>query len=162
LGGGNRTVLRVDRVTGALSTVSSNGYLIGNVEGTAVEPSGMILAVSGTTGFPTGTGNVVRINPVTGAQTLLSSGGLFNTPRDGTVGDDGTIYVLDSHQSIIKVDPVSGQQTLLTSDSTFQQWFGIDNLLPASGGMNSVIQSGSVTISNLLDGNAEVLAANTA
>jgi hypothetical protein len=157
LGGSNRMVLRVNRVTGAVTVVTSNGYLIGNVEGTAVEPSGTILAVSGSFGA----GNVVRINPVTGAQTLLTSGGLLNTPRDVTVGDNGDIYVLDSHQAIIKVDPVTGQQTLLTTNFTFQQEFGIAALLPGSGGATSIIQSGSVTLSNLLDGTAEVLAADT-
>src|SRR5262249_10893771 len=74
VGGSNRQVLRVNRVTGAVTSVAANGYLIGNVEGTAIEPSGSILAVSGSFGA----GNVVRINPVTGAQTLLSSGGFFN------------------------------------------------------------------------------------
>jgi hypothetical protein len=153
LGGTNRQVSRVNHVTGAQSSVAVSGYLTGNVEGTAVEPSGNILAVTNA--------NLVRINPVTGAQTLLSSGGLFNVLRDVTVGDNGDIYVFDSHQSIIKVDPVTGQQTLLTNNFGFDQEFGIAALLTGSGGALSTIQSGSITITNLLDGNAEVLAADT-
>jgi hypothetical protein len=158
LGGSNRQVDRVNHITGTYSLVSANGYLIGNVEGTAVEPTGTILAISGSGGA----GNVVRIDPVTGAQTLLTSGGLLNTPRDLAVGDDGSIYVLDSSKALIQVDPVTGQQTLLANDFTFQQDFGLAALLPGPAGMNSIIQSGRVTISNLRDGSAESLAASTA
>jgi hypothetical protein len=153
LGGSSRQVSRVNRVTGVQTSVAVGGFLTGNVEGTAVEPSGTILAVTNA--------NLVRINPLTGAQTLLSSGGLFNVLRDVTVGDNGDIFVFDSHQSIIKVNPTTGQQTLLTSSIGFDQEFGIAALVTGSNPAISTIQSGSITLTNPLDGNAEVLAANT-
>jgi hypothetical protein len=153
LGGNGNTISRINPTTGVSSFVAGGSYLTGNVEGIAVEPSGSLLAVS--------SANLVRINPVTGAQTLLSSGNNFHVPRDVAVGDDGSIYVIDSHQTLIKVDPVSGQQTVLTNNFTFEQEWGLAAVLPGAGGALSWIQSGSVTITNLLDGNAESLAAST-
>jgi hypothetical protein len=142
--------------------VAQNGLLSGgNVWSVAVEPSGTILAVAGTNnGF--NNANLVRIDPVTGAQTLVSSNGLFSTPHDVTVGDNGVIYVIDGgNHMLITVDPVTGQQTALSLNFVPQWGLGLAALLPGASGMTPVMQSATVTITNLLDGAAESLAANT-
>src|SRR5262249_3864998 len=120
---------------------------------------GTILAAAGTNnGF--NDANLVRIDPVTGAQTLVSKDGNFSTIEDIAVGDNGTIYVINGNQTFVKVDPVTGQQTLL-SLPFFPRWAdGLAALLPGAGGMTPLLPSATVTIANHLDGAAEVLAAN--
>ena len=64
--------------------------------------------------FPTG---IIGIDPSTGAQTAVSSGGLFSLPTYIAEGSDGQLYVTDLQAlgtgAIIRVDPNSGQQSLL-------------------------------------------------
>jgi hypothetical protein len=159
--GNNHEVDRVNHLTGASTVVAQNGLIIGGkVWSVAVEPGGTILAAAGTNNG-INSANLVRIDPVTGAQTLVSSNGNFSTVEDITVGDNGAIYVIDGNHTLIQVDPVTGQQTVL-SLNFFPQWGnGLAALLPSAGGMTPVVLSATVTITNRLDGAAEVLAANT-
>src|SRR5262249_49535908 len=139
--GSGHQVYRINHLTGASTFVSQNGLLLGgNVWSVAVEPSGNILAVAGTnSGFHKA--NLGRIDPATGAQTLVSSNGNFSTPRDVAVGDNGVIYVIDGNHTLIKVDPVTGQQTVLNL-SFFPQWGnGLAALVTGAGGMAPLITS---------------------
>jgi hypothetical protein len=75
----------VDPLTVTTSIVSSDGFFgSGQINVGVVEADGNILV---TTGDPTSGGcsfdaacGVIRVNPATGAQTVVSSGGLFGTP----------------------------------------------------------------------------------
>ncbi|HLJ91699.1 MAG TPA: hypothetical protein VKU02_00765 [Gemmataceae bacterium] len=63
---------------------------------------------------------VLAINPVTGDQDVVSTGGLFVNPFDLRIAPNGNIIVLDGGSSgnsgtIISVDPKSGLQTALTT-----------------------------------------------
>ncbi|MEA2219932.1 MAG: hypothetical protein QOJ35_2558 [Solirubrobacteraceae bacterium] len=80
--GGAGAVIRVDPVTGAQTTVSSGGSLV-DPTGIAVDADGHILVVDRsafTAPDAFVAGAVIRIDPLTGAQTTLSSGGLFVSP----------------------------------------------------------------------------------
>jgi PKD domain len=66
-------------------------------------------------------GAVIRLNPYTGHQTLVASGGFFFDPAGITVGPDGSIYVIDNlfgsnSGIVIRIDPRTGAQHLVASN----------------------------------------------
>ncbi len=70
--------------------------------GDFVSPIGIAVARGGTVLVADadafgGPGGVIRVDPVTGAQTKVSAGGLFSNPFDITVEADGSILVVDPH-----------------------------------------------------------------
>jgi hypothetical protein len=114
------SVVRVDRVTGARTLVSSNASPAGGPAlvhplGIAVEPGGGIL-VADMVAFPQGKGGVIRVDPVTGARTTLSRNGspsgapFFDYPTDVAVAPNGDVYVVDD-VGVLRVDPVTGART---------------------------------------------------
>jgi hypothetical protein len=129
-------ILRSDPATGSLVEISRNGSqgnLFMRPYDLAVErDGGLVVADLGQPNVEDGA--VIRVNPYTGRQTLVSSGGLFFDPAGLTVAPDGSIYVIDNHLgptggTVIKVDPRTGAQTLIASNFTppalFQNSFGI-------------------------------------
>ncbi len=57
---------------------------------------------------------------MTGAQTVVSSGGFFVGPYGLAIEASGNILVADANaQAVIRVDPVSGAQTLVSSGGLF-------------------------------------------
>src|SRR4029077_6907936 len=66
-----------------------------------------------------------RINSRSGAQSVISSGGLFQTPDGVAVAANGDIYVADRTAGIIRVNPTSGVQTLVSSGGSFATLFAI-------------------------------------
>jgi len=63
-----------------------------------------------------GNSNVIlRINPNTGEQTNVSSGGSLTGPTGLDVGPDGNLYVATFSNSILRIDPNDGAQTIITS-----------------------------------------------
>jgi hypothetical protein len=81
-------------------------------------PSGTILVASsplaGQTSAPTG---IIGVNPSTGAQFVVSSGGQFSLPETIREGPNQQLYVADylasGNGAVIDVDPSSGQQTIV-------------------------------------------------
>jgi hypothetical protein len=75
-----------------------------------------------------GNAGIVAVDPVTGAQRIVSKGGLFAEPDDVVVGPSGKLFVVDSTQSggsIVSFDPVTGTQAILASGGLFAIPFGI-------------------------------------
>ncbi len=65
-------------------------------------------ALGGSAGDPVG-GRIIKVDPDTGAQTMISSGGLLDGPCDVAMDAAGNIIVLDRLDlQIIKVDPDDG------------------------------------------------------
>jgi sugar lactone lactonase YvrE len=67
-----------------------------------------------------GTGQIVRVDPTTGAQTVISSGGQFIDPYGVALAPDGSLIVADRGSfggagTIFRVDPTTGVQTVITS-----------------------------------------------
>src|SRR5262249_26530343 len=64
--------------------------------------------------FPTG---IIGVNPNTGAQSVVSTGGLFTLPTYFTEAPDQQLYVSDlavfGSGAIIRVDPTTGQQSVV-------------------------------------------------
>lgn len=80
----------------------------------------------------TNTGSIIKVDPATGAQTLLSTLGLLNRPASITIDNDGAILVANLNgprgntvASILRIDPVTGAQTLLAHHGLLQNPTGI-------------------------------------
>jgi streptogramin lyase len=119
-------VFRVDPVTGARTLVSSNSSPAGGpsfLEPLAIarEADGSILVAN----YASGNGQLLRVDPVTGARNLVSSntnppgGPSLIDPWGLTVEPDGKILVADSGAAaLIRIDPVTGARTLVSSNTS--------------------------------------------
>jgi DNA-binding beta-propeller fold protein YncE len=63
---------------------------------------------------------VVRVDPLSGAQTVISAGGLLDTPTALAVEADGRLLVTDTGtfsgvDALVRIDPVTGTQTRLAT-----------------------------------------------
>lgn len=105
---GARTVLRIDRETGAQSVVSQDGLII-DAEGMTSDATGLDLFLTDPI-----QDTIVHVDGITGAQTLVTSGGLLAGGRDLTLGLDGQLYVANglSANKIVRVDPTTGAQSV--------------------------------------------------
>jgi sugar lactone lactonase YvrE len=87
-------VIRVDPQTGVQTVVSSGGYFA-EPTGIKIDPNGSILVVDpfAFPGAGVDGGAMIRVNPMTGAQTVVSSGGSFYRPDGIAVAPNGDIFV---------------------------------------------------------------------
>jgi len=72
-----------------------------------------------------GPSSVIRVDPVSGSQTTVSTGGDFDDPRGIAVEADGDILVADLADGVIRVDPVTGAQTTVSSGGSFVTPYGV-------------------------------------
>jgi sugar lactone lactonase YvrE len=117
-------VIRVDSVTGARTLVSANANPTG--EPSFLEPLAIALEANGNIlvgNYASGNGAVLRVDPVTGARTTVSSntsppgGPSLSVPSGITVDADGSILVADSG-TVIRIDPVTGARTLVSNNAS--------------------------------------------
>jgi hypothetical protein len=175
--GNTGAVIAVNPATGEQEVVSDNTINTGtdlfvDPLGIALEASGSILVADISAG-PANTGAVIRVNPTTGQQTLVSDNNvntgadLFDEPMAIALESDGSILVADNTaltaDSVIRVNPSTGQQTLVSSNAVnagtdlFSQLSGIavepggqilvsdlDSLTPHFGG-GAVIRVDPIT-----------------
>jgi hypothetical protein len=140
-------VLRVNPATGALQEVSRNsarqGTLFRHPYDIAVAPGGGSLYVVDMGEFaagnaPAADGRIIRIDPASGAQTIVSQGGELVDPAGIAVAPNGTLYVVDNvgvggnprvpgggRPTVIRIDPVSGAQSVVSRDGDLCYPFGI-------------------------------------
>jgi DNA-binding beta-propeller fold protein YncE len=118
-------ILRTEPATGSLVEISRNGpqgNLFQRPYDLAVESDGNLVVAD--LGEPNRKdGAVIRVDPLTGQQSLVSSGGEFFDPAGIAVAPDGQIYVVDNRApdndgAVIRVDPRTGVQTLVTERSS--------------------------------------------
>ena len=123
-------ILRSEPATGSTVEISRNGpqgNLFRRPYDLAVEPSGSLVVAD--MGVPNQKdGALLRVDPVTGRQSVVSSGGLFFDPAGIAVGPGGSLYVLDNFDGIdsgavIKVDPRTGAQTLISANVILPRLF---------------------------------------
>ncbi len=121
--GGPGGIIRVDPTTGAQTVISSGGNFV-DPSGITLDAAGQILVADvdfgGSPGV-SGPGAVILVDPVTGAQTVVSTGGNFIGPVRVVVDAAGQIIVSD-HASfkIIRVDPGTGVQTVISSGGSLK------------------------------------------
>jgi hypothetical protein len=116
-------ILRGEPATGSTVEISRNGSqgtLFHQPYDLAVEASGSLVVAD--MGVPNQKdGAVIRVDPVTGRQSLVSSGRNFYDPSGIAIGPGGFLYVLDNlagtnSGAVIRVDPNTGAQQLIASD----------------------------------------------
>ena len=63
---------------------------------------------------------IIKVNPSTGIQEIISVGGLFQNPTDCIILPDNNLLVSDSSaHGLIRVDPTNGEQTFLSVGGLF-------------------------------------------
>jgi sugar lactone lactonase YvrE len=62
-------------------------------------------------------GFIIKVDPVSGEQMVISSGGYLRQPFAPAVDQNGAIIVSDTSGRLVRVDPETGQQTLLKDNS---------------------------------------------
>lgn len=112
-----RIVTKLNVLTGERSTLTSLGLLGTDAQDTFV--TGLTLGPSGdvfVTVYASPYTGVVRVNHLTGQQTLLASGGMINGPIGIALAPNGKLVVGDvSNNSIIEVDTIDGSQRRIAS-----------------------------------------------
>ncbi|MEA2366713.1 MAG: gluconolactonase, partial [Thermoleophilaceae bacterium] len=130
-------ILRANPATGGLVEISRNGAqgdLFRHPYDIAVAADGnLLVADMGAYATPTdrsADGRIVRVDPVTGHQSLLTQGNLLVDPAGIALAPDGLIYVVENvgtlgTPSVVSVNPVTGAQTLVTQGGQLCYPFGI-------------------------------------
>ena len=130
-------VLRANPATGALTEISRNGAqgdLFRHPYDIAVAADGSLLVADmGSYATPSdrmADGRIIRVDPVTGQQSLVTSGNLLVDPAGLAIAPGGLIYVIENvgttgQPGVVSVDPVTGSQTLVTQGGELCYPFGI-------------------------------------
>ena len=117
-------VYRVD-LTNGVATVVSSGGLMFRLNRVEIDAGGDLLISSRLLGSPNvivGPG-ILRVDPETGEQSVVSAGGLFGNPQGFAIDANGDLYVADlgfeddyesQPERIIHVDVETGEQTLIS------------------------------------------------
>lgn len=116
--------------------------LVPSASAVVLEPGDLIVAdFNGAWDDPAGPatgGHILRVNPTTGAQTMISSGGDLDAPYDLGIDAAGNIIVLDKDRTvwpssgqIIKVNPADGSQAVISEAGLFVNPMGL--AIDASG-----------------------------
>jgi hypothetical protein len=130
-------VLRADPATGGLTEISRNGAqgdFFRHPYDIAVAGDGSLL-VADMGAYATVTdrspdGRIIRVDPVTGRQSLVTSGNLLVDPAGIAIAPDGLIYVVENvgtlgTPGVVSVNPTTGAQTLVTQGGQLCYPFGI-------------------------------------
>jgi sugar lactone lactonase YvrE len=112
-------ILAVHVQTGATSYVTKDGMLQDRLTDLIVTKTGRILCASWSSPGG-GLGDIVEVDPSTGAQTVFATGGYLVRPGALALSATGALLVLDFGATIgdgrlVRIDLASGQQTLLHS-----------------------------------------------
>jgi len=107
--------------------VSAGGNLSGNLagpNGIAIDAAGYIVVSSDRSGVP-GSGVIIRVDPVTGAQTVISEGGSLSSLNAIAIDAAGNYWVANGFGSIIRVDSTTGAQSVVSSGGSLVTPLGI-------------------------------------
>jgi streptogramin lyase len=104
----------------------------------------------------TGPGGVIRVDPTSGAQTVISSAGSFSEPVRIAINANGDIFVSDQNNGVFRVDSQTGAQTLVSAGGYFIAPFGI--AIAANGDLLVADAGGSVLRVDPTDGTQTVVA----
>ena len=130
-------LMRVDPATGGLVEISRNGpqgALFDHPYDLVGAPDGSLLVADmgrfATSAQRTPDGAIVRVDPVTGAQSLVSAGGRLVDPAGLALAPDGTIFVVENvglggDPEVLRIDPATGAQSVVTSGDKLCYPFGI-------------------------------------
>lgn len=136
-------IIRVDSGTGAQEKIADGGFLC-DPQAVAIEANLNLLVADTCSG-----GSVIRINPFTGEQKVVSRG-TGSSPTGIAIADDGTPFVSDFNNAVFKMDPLKGTREPVSAGSAFTQPTAIalkqdaQNLLVGIFVAGQTLQGGSV------------------
>jgi len=110
-------VLRIKQDTGEATVVSSGLPLYGPIR-IAISRNGNLFVCNRETPDEVTsieTNDIIQIDPNTGAQTIVTAGGLLQDAGILAMDENDNILVADQLSGLIRVNSVTGEQTLLTS-----------------------------------------------
>jgi DNA-binding beta-propeller fold protein YncE len=102
--------------------------------GSFVTPANLLVAANGDlfvadSDIAGGLGGVIRVNPATGAQMVVASGGFFTDPIGIAFDSNGNLVLADGFSggtgAVIRVDPATGTQTVISAGGFFARPVGI-------------------------------------
>jgi len=155
-------VVHIDPVTGAQTSISSGGVFL-SLFGVGLDTNGLLYVVDRDAFNITnqGSGGVIRVDPATGQQTVVSVRDNLESPMGMAVEANGDVVAASFFgDSIVRVDPATGAQSLVATNGLLSGPIGLvvetnGNLLvadsdapavlrvdPASGAQVSVSQAG--------------------
>src|SRR5439155_17815446 len=109
------------------TTFSTADFTI-NPQGVAVDSNGDVF-VTLVAGFGSAEGAVIRVDPITGARTIVSSGSLLVDPEGIAIDAAGHLLVSDPNNTdpgrIILIDAVTGAQSLVSGGGSLVNPIGI-------------------------------------
>ncbi len=168
-------IIRVDPATGVQTPVSTGGELV-DPAGVAVAPDGSLLVVEnvGVGGDPrtpiTQRPAVIRVNPRTGAQSVLARGAPMCYPFGIAVDRQGGILVSDfgnlveNGVTVASCDPTGGGVIRVNPSSGQQQWLSFNSAAFGSTFLGpvglAVEPNGTVLVANQRSAAAAVTAVN--
>lgn len=94
---------------------------------------------------------ILRVDPVSGTQTVVASGGLFQSPAGIAIDGEGRIFVTDANAgAVLRVDPATGAQTVVSSGGSLRFPHGLvidaaGDLLVADGEANAIVRVDRMT-----------------
>jgi sugar lactone lactonase YvrE len=132
-------ILRTDPAAGSIVEISRNGpqgTLFQAPFDLAVEADGdLLVADMGTLCTPpqprcAEDGRIIRVDPISGRQSLLAGGAPLVDPAGLAVARNGDIYVADNYEAddsgaVIRISPTTGAKTMVTEGRLLDLPFGI-------------------------------------
>ena len=88
---------------------------------------------------------IIEVDPLTGAQAIISSGGVLRHPYGVAIDAAGKIIVGDIGAGVVSVDPATGHQTVISSGGFLSNPIGV--ALDASGDIIVVNNTSDLIIS---------------
>ena len=130
-------ILRADPATGGLAEISRNGSLgdlFRHPYDIAVAADGSLLVADmgayATSTDRTPDGRIIRVDPVSGRQSVVTEGEHLVDPAGLALAPDGLIYVVENvgtsgSPGVVSVNPATGAQTVVTQGGQLCYPFGI-------------------------------------
>jgi hypothetical protein len=146
------SLVHVDLPGGARTRLPVELEGVASVQDVEVDAAGDIIVLD--SGYPAGNSEILRVNPRTGAKTLIASGGHLYLPSDLLVHPSGDLLVAnavrdDFFSELLRIDPRTGAQKVLLTlpNSGFIALEDEDHVLYANfiGGSAAIIRANLVT-----------------
>ena len=132
---GPGAIFLVNPTTGAQSILSQAGSFVEPDDVQIGSDGKLWVADKGEDGQPATTlnGKLIKVDPVTGAQSVVSAGGNMFNPTAIAIAPNGLVFVADRGPTslanadgrVVQVDPATGAQTVITDANLLQEPRGI-------------------------------------